>query len=70
MFLLQINDNVQWSVRQVNFMESIVVSAERSFLVKDLEEEKRLRNDYDRKNKIAKVIDYKNSKYPVKSISS
>ena len=69
-FLLQINDNVQWSVRQVNFMESIVVSAERSFLVKDLEEEKRLRNDYDRKNKIAKVIDYKNSKYPVKSISS
>ena len=35
-FLLQINDNVQWSLRQINFMETIMVSAERSFVVKDL----------------------------------
>ena len=39
-FLLQINDNVQWTLRQINLMESIMVSAERSFVVKDLLPEK------------------------------
>ena len=39
-FLLQINDNVQWSIRQANFMESLLVSAQRSFTVKELEPEK------------------------------
>ena len=35
-FLLQSNDYVQWSMRQINFMESTMVSAQRSFVVKDL----------------------------------
>lgn len=39
-FLLQINDNVQWSIRQVNFLESLMVSTERSFIVKNLKPEK------------------------------
>ena len=65
-FLLQINDNAQWATRQANFMESLMISAERAFVVKDLEEEKKLRNDYDRNNKIGKV-DYKSSKFAINS---
>ena len=38
--LIQANDNVQWTLRQINFMESIMVSAERSFIVKNLQPEK------------------------------
>ena len=69
-FLLQINDNVQWSIRQANFMESIMVSAQRSFIVKDLKPEKELRSVYDKRNKISKLIDYKGSKSTIKSIIS
>ena len=43
-FLLSINDNLQWSLRQANEMESNMVSAERSFVLKDLPSEKHLRN--------------------------
>ena len=36
-------------------MESLMVGAERAFVVKDSEVEKKLRNDYDRNNKIGKA---------------
>ena len=43
-----------------------MVGAERAFVVKDSEVEKKLRNDYDRNNKIEKV-DYKSSKFAINS---
>ena len=47
-FLIQINDYLQWFLRQMINMESIMVSVERSFIIKDIEPEKDLVSDYDK----------------------
>ena len=39
-FLVQISDYLQWSLRQIVSMESIMISVERSFLLKELQPEK------------------------------
>lgn len=39
-FLVQISDYLQWSLRQTVSMESIMISVERSFLLKQLQPEK------------------------------
>ena len=61
-FLLAINDNLQWSLRQANEMESNMVSAERCFVLRNLESEKDLRNEFDRNNKIRRLYGSKSGK--------
>ena len=40
MFLLEINDYVQWFLRELVNLESIIVSVERAFIVTNLPSEK------------------------------
>jgi ATP-binding cassette subfamily C (CFTR/MRP) protein 4 len=46
-FLLQVSDYLQWFLRQIINMESIMVSVERGFAVANLESEAPLRTEYD-----------------------
>lgn len=47
-FLLQVSDYIQWFLRQIINMESIMVSVERSFGIANLPSEAPLRTDYDK----------------------
>lgn len=46
-FLIQVSDYLQWFLRQIISLESLIVSVERTFLVTNLTPEKELRNYYD-----------------------
>lgn len=46
-FLVQVNDNLQWLLKQMIVLESIMVNVERAFVVVHLEGEKDLRTSYD-----------------------
>jgi hypothetical protein len=43
-FLIQISDYLQWFLRQLIGLESMIVSVERTFIIADLPAEKELRN--------------------------
>lgn len=43
-FLIQISDYLQWFLRQLISLESMIVSVERTFIIADLPAEKELRN--------------------------
>jgi ATP-binding cassette subfamily C (CFTR/MRP) protein 4 len=47
-FLLQMSDYLQWFLRQIINMESIMVSVEREFAITNLQPEAPLRTDYDK----------------------
>lgn len=47
-FLLQVSDYMQWFLRQIINMESIMVSVERSVAIANLEPEAPLRTEYDK----------------------
>ena len=51
-FLITVNDSLQWSLRQMIVSGSIMISVERTFLVADLPPEKELRTDYDEQHQI------------------
>lgn len=53
LFLLKINDSLQKFLRQLIVLESMMVSVERTFILKDLPAEKELRTNYDEMNQIA-----------------
>lgn len=46
-FLIQISDYLQWFLRQIINLESMIVSVERTFIITDLPPEKDLRTPYD-----------------------
>lgn len=46
-FLLQVSDYMQWLLRQIINMESIMVSVEREFAIANLQSEAPLRTPYD-----------------------
>lgn len=46
-FLLQVSDQMQWFLRQIINMESIMVSVERGFGIANLPSEAALRTPYD-----------------------
>ena len=51
-FLIQISDYLQWFLRQLIGLESMIVSVERTFIIADLPAEKELRNQYDEEHHI------------------
>lgn len=55
-FLVQINDYLQWFLRQIIVMESIMVSVERSKRIVNEPSEKALRTDYDKEIGLAEEI--------------
>lgn len=56
-FLLQVSDYLQWFLRQIINMESIMVSVERSFAISNLPSEAPLRTDYDKAIGFAEEIE-------------
>lgn len=51
-YLIQISDYLQWFLRQIINMESMIVSVERAMVITNLPSEKDLRTPYDEQHKI------------------
>ena len=64
LFMIQINEFVQFFLRQIISMEGIIVSVERAYMIKNLPPEKALRNAYDETHHISEVGDGSGEAWP------